>query len=135
MNDELREARSILTRLWQNQRVLAPALARFVLLGAGVATLVACFTDGGVARLCGALAVAGFPPALMLLAEPGDRVPRWIVGLASSLAAGMAIAVLWSGSPFVAGLPLATWLTWILLGAFPFALVLYGIVLGDRGSR
>jgi hypothetical protein len=42
--------------------------------------------------------------------------------------AGLSVALFWRGSPVVQGLPLATWLTWLLLGAIPFVLVVFGVV-------
>jgi hypothetical protein len=113
--------------------VRTPALARYALLGAGIATLVACFVEGAPATFAGALAAALFPPALMLLPDRDSRPPWWIVALAASLAAGMSVVMFWSGSVTVAGLPAATWVSGLLLGAVPFVLVLYGVVL--RGGR
>jgi hypothetical protein len=124
---------SILARLWHYHRVMAPALARYALLGAGIATLVACFVEGAVATFLGALAAALFPPALMLLPCGDSGPPPWIVALAASLAGGMSVVVFWSGSVSVAGLPAATWASWLLLGVVPLLLVLYGVVL--RGGE
>ena len=111
----------------------AAVLARYALLGAGIATLVACFVEGRAATLAGALAATLFPTALMLLPERGARPPVWIVMFGLSLAVGLAIVVLWSGSAPVAGLPVATWWSWVLLGAVPFVLVLYGVVFRGEG--
>ena len=130
---KLREAGSILACLWQNQRVMAAALARYALLGAGIAMLVACFVEGIVATFAGAIAAAVIPPALMLLPERDSRPPAWIVCLAASLAAGMSVVLFWDGSAIVAGLPMASWTAWALLAAIPFVLVAYGVVF--RGGK
>ncbi len=123
------EAGTILAWLWQNHRVMAPSLARFILMGAALAALVACFARGPLSTLLGALAVALFPPALLLLAEQrGSKFPVWIGLLALSLVCGLLVALFWRGSPAFAGLPLATWLTWLLLGAMPFFLIVFGLV-------
>jgi hypothetical protein len=45
----------------------------------------------------------------------------------------MSVVVFWSGSVSVAGLPAATWASWLLLGVVPLLLVLYGVVL--RGGE
>ena len=112
---------------------MAPTLARFILMGAAVAVLVACFARGPVSTLLGALATALFPPALLLLAERKDAtVPVWIGLLAVSLVAGFLVALFWRDSPAFAGLPLATWLAWLLLGALPFLLIVFGLVLRGR---
>jgi hypothetical protein len=108
---------------------MASSLARFILLGAAVAFLIASFARGPVPTLLGALAAAAFPPALLLLTQHRDsRAPAWIGWLALSLASGLLIAVFWRDSPILAGLPLATWLTWLLAGALPFALIVFGLV-------
>jgi hypothetical protein len=120
---------SILPRLWHNQRVMAPVLARLTLMVAAVAALLACFLQGAGATLLGVLAAGLFPAGLMLLAEDRESaLPRWIALLAVSLMAGLSVALFWRGSPVVQGLPLATWLTWLLLGAIPFVLVVFGVV-------
>ena len=120
----------ILPRLWHNQPVLAPSLARFILAGAAVAVLVACFARGPVPTLLGALAVALFPPALLLLVEQRDsRAAVWIGLLALSLVSGLLVALFWKDSPVFAGLPWATWLTWLLAGVLPFGLIVFGWVI------
>ncbi len=122
-------AAPILPRLWQNQRVMAPNLARFILLGASIAVLAACLVEGSVSAVLGAAGTALFPPALFLLAEQDrSRIPLWIGLLAASLVAGLSIALLWRNSPAVAGLPAATWLTWLFAGALPFALIVVALV-------
>ncbi len=109
--------------------MLAPSLARFILLGAAVAVLVACFAHGPVPTLLGALATALFPPALLLMAERRDsRAPVWIGLLALSLVSGLLVALFWHDSPTFAGLPQATWLTWLLAGVLPFFLIVFGWV-------
>ena len=120
---------SILPRLWQNQRVMAPVLARFILMVAAVAALGACFVHGTGSALLGVLAAGLFPAGLLLLTEGrGSAFPRWILALAVSLLAGLSVALFWRDSPAIHGLPLATWLAWALLGAIPFALVMFGVV-------
>ncbi len=127
--DWLPKRASILAWLWQNHRVMAPSQARFILMGAALAALVACFARGPLSTLLGALAAALFPPALLLLAERGESAfPVWIGLLAVSLVSGLLVAVFWRGSPTFAGLPLATWLTWLLLGLMPFVLIVFGLV-------
>ena len=109
--------------------MMAPSLARFILMGAALAALVACFARGPLSTLLGALAAALFPPALLLLAERRESAfPVWIGLLAVSLVSGLLIAVFWRGSPAFAGLPLATWLTWLFLGVMPFFLIVFGLV-------
>jgi len=82
--------------------------------------------------LLGALAVALFPPALLLLAEPRrTHIPVWIASLAGSLAAGLLVAVSWRDSPPFAGLPLATWLVWLFAAVLPFVLIVLGLVVRD----
>ena len=123
------EAGTILAWLWQNHRVMAPSLARLILMGAALAALVACFARGPLSTLLGVLAAAPFPPALLLLAERrAPAFPVWIGLLALSLVSGLLIAVFWRGSPVFVGLPLATWLTWLLLGGMPFFLIVFGLV-------
>jgi len=109
---------------------MAPSLARFILMGAAVAVLVACFVRGPLPTLLGVLATALFPPALLLLAERRDpRAHVWIGLLALSLVSGLLIAVFWRDSRVLVGLPLATWLTWLLAGVLPFFLIVFGWVL------
>ena len=128
-NEWLPNRAAILPRLWQNRRVMAPSLARFILMGAAVAVLVACFARGPVPTLLGALATALFPPALLLLAERKEsRAAVWIGLLALSLVCGLLIALFWHDSPAVAGLPLATWMTWLFAGLLPFLLIVFGWV-------
>ena len=113
---------------------MAPALARFVLAGAAVAILVASFSESRIAIWLGAFAVALFPAALMLLAQPRcERIEPWIVLLALSLAGGMVVTLAWPDSPIVAGLPTATWLAWLLLAVVPFVLVVFGIATREPG--
>ncbi len=98
-------------------------------MGAALAALVACFARGPLSTLLGALAAALFPPALLLLAERrGSTFPVWIGLLALSRVCGLLVALFWRGSPAFAGLPLATWLTWSFLGAMPFFLIVFGLV-------
>ncbi|NIM01257.1 MAG: hypothetical protein GTO30_10400 [Acidobacteria bacterium] len=114
---------------------MASSLARFVLLCAAVAVLVASFARGPVSTLLGVLAAALFPPALLLLAEREDaRAPWWTGLLALSLVAGLSIAVFWRDSPVWAGLPSATWLTWLFAGMVPFAVIVFGWVLRRPGA-
>jgi len=104
-------------------------MARLILMGAALAALVACFARGPLSTLLGALAAGLFPPALLLLAERrGSAFPVWIGLLAVSLVSGLLVAMFWRGSPAFAGLPLATWLTGLLLGLMPFVLIVFGLV-------
>ena len=80
--------------------------------------------------MLGVLAAALFPPALLLLAEPREsRAAVWIGLLALSLVSGLLVALFWRDSPAIAGLPWATWLTWLLAGVVPFFLIVFGWVI------
>ena len=117
---------------------LASFLA-YALSGATTLLWVGCAIPSGPLVVASAISDAATPlhreslklvPALLLLAEPRDsRAAVWIGLLALSLVSGLLVALFWRDSPAIAGLPWATWLTWLLAGVVPFFLIVFGWVI------
>jgi len=104
-------------------------LAWLALTASSAAILVSSWLQSPAAVWPLAIGTAIFPGALFLVAETGRRrPPLWIVALTLSLVAGMLILIRGLGEQLYLGLPLATWLCWLLLGLIPFVLTLYGVV-------
>jgi uncharacterized membrane protein YgdD (TMEM256/DUF423 family) len=104
-------------------------LAWLALTASSAAILVSSWLESPAAIWPLAIGTALFPGALFLVAETGRRrLPLWIVALTLSLLAGMSVLILDLGEQRYLGLPITSWLCWLLLGLIPFVLTLYGVV-------